>query len=494
MRIDQIKRYIYLLLCGILAGFPFSCGVSEGNTSNQYPVIEASLRTANTDPGDQKKSSFLAPTPPMGWNSYNCYGAAVQEKEVKANSNYMAEKLREFGWEYIVVDYCWSYPHPPGSIQNNPPQFRLPLDNAPVPWLPMDEYGRLLPDPRRFPSAAGEKGFGPLADYVHAQGLKFGIHVMRGIPRQAVWAKTPIKGAPGITAADIADTTSVCPWLNQMYGVDMTKPGAQEYYNSLAELYASWGVDYIKMDDIDLKEGYPYRASEAEAMQTALHTVDRPIVLSLSLNMKYENREHVANNSQLWRISKDFWDDWSLLKNQFALCAQWAHESGPDSWPDADMMQLGWISRRGPHGPERESRFTEDEQITHMTLWCIAQSPLMMGGDMQDNSPLVEQLLTNPEVIAANQHALNSREISRKNGSVVWVSEVPDSPDRYVALFNLKDSPAEISIDFDSLGLPKSCRIRDLWAHESLGKATNRFSSLVNPHGAVMVRISPDNR
>ncbi|MEM9987486.1 MAG: glycoside hydrolase family 27 protein, partial [Bacteroidota bacterium] len=424
-----------------LVAVQWSCTTDAStHTSQLDPYVKAAYQSDSLQLiGSQKRLAYLAPTPPMGWNSYNCYGAAVREVEVMANTDYMAEKLKDFGWEYVVVDYCWSYPHPKGSIQNNPPQFRLEKDNAPVPWLAMDEYGRLLPDPGKFPSATPEKGFKVLADYVHRQGLKFGIHVMRGIPRQAVWAKTPIKGAAGLTAADIADTTSLCPWLNQMYGVDMQKPGAQAYYNSLAELYASWGVDYIKIDDIDLKEGYPYRSAEVEAMAKALTTVDRPIVLSLSLNMKYENRTHVAENSQLWRISKDFWDEWHLLKQQFGFCAQWAEVSGPDSWPDADMMQLGWISRRGPHGPERESRFTEDEQKTHMTLWCIAQSPLMMGGDMPDNNPFVEKLLTNPEVLAANQQAYDSQEFQRISGKVIWSSRIPDSPDRYVALFNLND-------------------------------------------------------
>jgi alpha-galactosidase len=172
----------------------------------------------NQSKAQNQNFKLWAETPPMGWNSYNCYGAAVTEKEVKANAGYMAEKMKKLGWEYIVVDYCWSYPHPPGSTQNNPPQFRLKVDNSLVPWLAMDEWGRLLPDPRKFPSSHVKGGFKPLADYVHSQGLKFGIHVMRGIPRQAVWAKTPVKGTNGITADMIADTTSLCPWLNQMYG------------------------------------------------------------------------------------------------------------------------------------------------------------------------------------------------------------------------------------------------------------------------------------
>lgn len=431
-----------------------------------------------------------AETPPMGWNSYNCYGAAVQEKEVKANADYMAEKLKNLGWEYVVIDYCWSYPHPPNSTQNNPPQFRLSKDNAPVPWLAMDEWGRLLPDPRKFPSTTGNGSYKQLSDYIHSLGLKFGIHVMRGIPRQAVWAKSPIKGTDGITADMIADTTSICPWLNQMYGVDMSKAGAQEYYNSLAELYAEWGVDYIKIDDIDLKEGYPYRGSEAEAMHKAILNCGREMVLSLSLNMKLENMEHVKSISNLWRISKDFWDDWNLLKNQFELLDNWEAAREPGNWPDADMLQLGWISRRGPHGPERESQFTKDEQITHMTLWCIAKSPLMMGGDMPDNSSFVEKLLTADEVLEANQNSYDARQLYRKDGHVVWTSKIPDSEDIYVAFFNLNEKTETVSVDFKELGLKGKCHVRDLWEKEDVGNFSKSFSHEVNSHGAQIFKIS----
>ncbi|WNJ19142.1 glycoside hydrolase family 27 protein [Pontibacter sp. G13] len=484
-----MQNIILTLTVGLSVLFLHGCGPSAAAESPESHSLKTRNTPSETPLGDEPRP--LAPRPPMGWNSYNCYGAAVQESEVKANADYMADKLKSFGWEYIVVDYCWSYPHPPGSVQNNPPQFRLKKDQAPVPWLAMDEYGRLLPDPRKFPSAQNGAGFKPLADYVHELGLKFGVHVMRGIPRQAVWAKSPIKGAPGLTAADIADTTSLCPWLNQMYGIDMSKPGAQAYLNSLIDLYAEWGVDYVKLDDIDLKDDYPYRGTEVEGFSRAFDQNDRPMVLSLSLNMKYENREHVQKHSQLWRISKDFWDEWHLLKNQFSLTSEWAKISGPDSWPDADMLQLGWISRRGPHGPERESRFTEDEQITHMTLWCIAQSPLMMGGDMPDNSPLVEQLLTNEEVLAANQQAYESREASRVNGQVVWTSKIPNSDDRYVAVFNLNDDPQDISFSFADLGLPESCKVRDLWKRKDVGTHAGTYSHLVNPHGAQIFRVSP---
>ncbi len=448
-------------------------------------------KTANKPFKDNFKT--WAEKPPMGWNSYNCFGAAVMEKEVKANADYMSDKLKDHGWEYVVIDYCWSYPHPPGSLQNNPPQFRLEKDGAYVPWLAMDEYGRLLPDLRKFPSSGDDKGFKPIADYIHGLGLKFGIHVMRGIPRQAVWSKTPVKGTNGITADRIADTTSVCSWLNQMYGVDMQMEGAQEYYNSLVELYASWGVDYIKMDDVDSNNGRDnsYREKEAEAMHNAILKSGRSIVLSLSPHMNLENADHMKSVSNLWRISKDFWDDWESLKAQFELSHQWTFAREPGNWPDADMLQLGWISRRGPHGPERESWLTEDEQLTHMLLWCIVQSPLMMGGDMPDNNALVEKLLTNDEILAANQNAENSRQLFREEGKVAWISDVPNSGDRYLAIFNLNDQPEELSVLFSSMGIANDCKIRNLWQQKDMGVYKEKFVETVNAHSAKIFRISP---
>ena len=201
----------------------------------------------------------------MGWNSYNCFGSAVHENEVKENADYMAEKLQKFGWQYIVVDFLWSFDNPPYSNVGFPYQSRL-KDGAYIPWLSMDEWGRLLPHANKFPSAFNGNGFKSLGDYVHSKGLKFGIHVMRGIPRQAVWAKTKVKGTDGITADLIADTTSICEWMNHMYGLNMSKPGAQAYLNSLLDLYAEWGVDFIKVDDISRT----YSNAEIEGYRKAI--------------------------------------------------------------------------------------------------------------------------------------------------------------------------------------------------------------------------------
>ncbi|KAF0094038.1 MAG: hypothetical protein E1N59_2296 [Puniceicoccaceae bacterium 5H] len=425
-----------------------------------------------------------AETPPMGWNSYDCYGATVTEAEVRANAAYMAEHLKRYGWEYVVIDYCWSYPTPPGSTQSNPPQFESPEDGAPVPWLAMDAYGRLLPDPRRFPSSRDGQGFAPLADYVHSLGLKLGVHVMRGIPRQAVWAQSPIKGAPGVTAGEIADTSSVCPWLDHMYGVDMSREGAQAYYDSLVELYAAWGVDYLKVDDIDFFGDYPYYGDEAAALRRAIDGQERPVVLSLSLNLEQRYAAHLRSVANLWRISADFWDEWEKLEAQFARLAQWVpSEQGVGNWPDADMLPLGLLSRRGPKGPERMSQFTPDEQVTLMTLWSIARSPLMMGGDLPASGPEVTALLSNPEVLAANQHGRQPRQLSREDGQVVWIAEAPEGQGYYVACFNLGEEVVEMTLPLEALGLDDGALpARDLWQRKPLGQGQQTVR--VPSHGA----------
>ena len=456
-----------------------------------FTVLFFTLTTAFS----QGPGGLVAQSPPMGWNSYNAYGSTVTEAEVRANADYMAEQLVRYGWRFVVVDFCWAYGSPPASVVGNPKQFRLE-DGAHVPWLNMDAYGRLLPDERKFPSAGRGAGFKPLADYVHGRGLKFGIHVMRGIPKQAVWAKSPILGAGGITADQIADTTSTCPWLNHMYGLDMKKPGAQAYYNSLLDLYAQWGVDYIKVDDMALnrrildRDTSVYYQDEVAAIRSAITETRRPFVFSVSPFQPISNSNHLRQNANLFRISNDFWDEWPQLKKQFDYCAEWASVGGPGHWPDADMLQLGKISKRGPVGKPRFSRFTEAEQRTHMTLWCIFRSPLMMGGNLPDNSPFVNNLLTNEEALAANQTATNSRQFSRNGDLVTWVSDAADGRSHNVALFNLSDQPARMTVDFIQLGAGKKANVRDIWEKAYRGLFRKDYIVQIPPHDAVFLRVT----
>ena len=424
----------------------------------------------------------------MGWNSYNCFGSAVHEDEVKANAAYVAKNLKQVGWQYIVVDFLWSYDNPPGSNIGNPFQMKL-QDGSLVPWLTMDKWGRLMPQPTKFPSAFGGKGFIPLAAYVHGLGLKFGIHVMRGIPRQAVWAKSPVKGTQGITADMIADTNSKCPWMNHMYGLNMKKPGAQEYLNSILALYASWGVDFIKVDDLSR----PYSEPEVEGYQKAIRHCGRQIVLSLSPGATpVAEAEHAIKYANMWRMADDFWDNWKEIIGMIGYAEQWQSKGGNGHWPDCDMIQIGKLSKRGPVGEERYSRFTLDEEYTHMTFWSIFRSPLMLGGNLPENRPFELQLFNNSEVIAVNQHGENPKELYRKDGRMIWYSHVQGSKDLYVAMFNLNDSPGGIEVSFASLGLTGHVKVRDLWKKQNIGTFTNVYSRQINQHGAVLLRLSQE--
>ena len=422
--------------------------------------------------------------PPMGWNSYNCFGSAVHEDEVRANADYMAQHLAQYGWQYIVVDFLWAYDNPPGSKIGNPYQVRLD-DGSYVPWLAMDEWGRLQPHVDKFPSAFGGSGFKALADYVHSLGLKFGIHVMRGIPRQAVWAHSKVMGTNGITADAIADTSSICSWMNQMYGLNMEASGAQEYLNSLLALYAGWGVDLIKVDDISR----PYHKAEIEGYRKAIAACGRPIVLSLSPGeTPLDDSLHVKNNGNMWRMADDFWDSWPEMLKMFDYAARWQGVGGPGHWPDCDMLQIGKISKRGPVGPERYSRFSDDELLTHLSFWCLYRSPLMIGGNLPENREIEQRLLSNAEVLAVDQEGLHPRQVKKDAGSMVWVSDAGGGA-LYAGLFNLSDSAYEVEVELSSLGRPHSVAVRDLWKQQDLGVFARRVRQMVPAHGCALLKI-----
>ncbi len=374
-----------------------------------------------------KSPDFIkwAPKPPMGWNSWDCYGTTITEEQYKANVDYMAQKLKSHGWQYAVVDIQWYEPNAKG------------FDYNPNAVLTMDANGRLLPAENRFPSAKGGKGFKPLADYVHKKGLKFGIHLMRGIPRQAVAKGLPILGT-SFKAPEIADQQRICPWNSDMYGVDMSKKGAQEYYDSVFKQIADWGVDFVKVDDLSR----PYHDNELEiqAIRNAIDKTKRPIVLSLSPGeTPLDAAQHVSMNANMWRISDDFWDSWPALKEQFARLRNWNKYLVSGRYPDADMLPLGTLALGA-----RKTNFTPDEQQTLMSLWAIAKSPLMLGADMTKIDPFTESLITNDEVINLNQNSIENKPFYDEKGIVAWTAYDPRTKDHYVAVFNSQD-PYDLS-------------------------------------------------
>lgn len=410
-------------------------------------------------------------TAPMGWNSWDCYGAAVDEKTVRANAEYMAANLKEFGWEYVVVDIQW---YEPNASTN---------DYHPFTNLNIDEYGRVLPAVNRFPSAKDGKGFAPLAEYVHSLGLKFGIHIMRGIPREAVFRNCPILGTDGITARQVAKTHSICYWNTDMYGVDPEKTGAREYYDSIFALYASWGVDFIKCDDICRE--LPHEEAELVMLSESLRSCGRDMVLSLSPGPALlEKAELYKQISNMWRITDDFWDKWELLYNMFERAEKWSIHTGFGNYPDADMLPIGPI--RQCYNPDNYTNFTKDEQITMMTLWSIMRSPLMIGGEMTKFDEFTLSLLNNRDLLDMHKNSRHSHQVWRRNvngcETVLWTS-VSAEDGQYVAVFNLSDKDNSFTLNTKDLEWSDARTGKEVWSSESFTLSNDSILS-VPAHGA----------
>ncbi|MEC3949768.1 glycoside hydrolase family 27 protein [Sphingobium sp. HWE2-09] len=416
------------------------------------------------------KGAALAPRPPMGWNSWNSFATTITEAQARETAAIMADKLLSFGYDIFTVDIQWYEPKASSYSYNAKPK------------PAMDGYGRMIPAPNRFPSSIGGKGFAPLAKAVHALGLRFGIHVMRGIPRAAVEANPPILGTR-YRAADIADRASICSWNPDMYGVDMTRPGAQAYYDSLFRLYADWGVDFVKMDD--MSRPYDAHAPEIEAAHKAIVATGRPMILSLSPGETPVIRgDHVRRFAQMWRISDDFWDEWPMLEAQFTRLENWTPYRGPGSWPDADMLPLGRLALGA-----RDTRFTPDEQRTLMTLWAIARSPLIMGGDLRHLDSATLALLNNREVLAVNQASSGNCPHFVADGTRVWSAVADGGTGRYLAMFNTGSKVREVGVRLRDLGLAGPVAVRDLWEGKALGRQAERVSAMLPPHGCVLYRL-----
>ncbi len=405
---------------------------------------------------------YVAKRPPMGWNSWDCYGASVNEEQLLGNARYMAENLKAFGWEYVICDIQWYEPTADSHWYHKFTE------------LEMDEYSRLIPATNRFPSSKDGKGFKPIADQIHDMGLKFGIHIMRGIPRQAVHRNTKIMGS-NATARDIAHASSVCMWNTDMYGVDAKCEGAQEYYNSIFKMYADWGIDYVKVDDIarvDYAPEAPGAAfDEIELIKKAIYNCGRPIVLSLSPGpAKVEQKEFLLENANMWRMTDDFWDKWEHLYGMFERCHAWQGIGCKDHWPDCDMLPLGHVcvcnNENGENG--HYTHFTKDEQRILMTLWCIFRSPLMFGGEMRDNDDFTKNLLTNERLLNMHRNGRKARQVSRKDDLVIWKSITKDGK-LYLALFNISEEEKKAKVKFKELGLcsRKKYQAVDIWTNVS---------------------------
>ena len=439
--------------------------------------------------GDALRAAELASSPPMGWNSWDAYGFGIDESAFKANAAVLA-RLTSYGWKYAIIDEGWYMKDPAGT-------------NLEAREYQLDRHGLLIPAMNRFPSAAHAGGLRLLADWTHHHGLKLGIHIVRGIPRQAVRENLPIAHSE-FRAVDAADITDTCPWDDGNYGVRDNKAG-QAYYDSMFKLYAAWKVDFVKVDCIASR---PYKASEIRQIAAAIQHAGRPMVLSLSPGpTDLSHAEEVGRYAQMWRISNDIWDGWAFVHDKpgddfpsgvvsaFESLALWAPYARAGHWPDADMLPFGQLAPHPGWGNARTSRLTVDEQRTQFVLWAIARSPLILGTNLTQLDESTRSLITNRRLIAINQGAWTSRPVAdlpaAYQGLRVWISSSSDhhSGDTIVALFNLAPQSTTVRADWKSLGLGSGNRtVSDIQSGERLGTVSGVDVQLPS-HASAIYRL-----
>ena len=443
----------------------------------------------------------LVETPPMGWNSFDSYGVYLHEKAALENIDAFAKKLKPFGYEYFVIDAGWfgEFELIEGTIYSKEKHAKS---------LNINEYGLLQPSHTYFPH-----GFKKIIRKCHDKGIKFGLHLMRGIPREAVKANLPIQGT-SFHAADIADTINVCSWCPQNYGIDMSKPGAQEFYNSLMNQMAKWGVDYIKYDDI-----VPY-PDEVQAVVNAIKQCGRPIVLSLSPGDRVNrNAMDVFKQANLLRVTGDVWDSQRDIDKSFNAWKIWQGVSAPGFWIDLDMIPFGQLQLMAPnpssqknehiraqvkHGMEQDisfknalfsgrgrnrwSQLSHRQMQTFIVIRAMAASPLMVGGDLPTMDEYSLSLLTNADIIACNQNGVMGRLCNETQGLSVWRTPSKSGKGGWIGIFNRNNKEKGIQFSLSQAGLNPAEKY-DLFdvLHE---QEVNDTHFRIPAHGVIFLRYS----
>lgn len=437
--------------------------------------------------GSFARDRALASKPPMGWNSFDSYGVYLYEKAAFSNLDVLADKYLPFGYDYFVIDNGWfgEYKLRPGTIYS---MERHASD------VHIDEFGLLQPSVCYFPN-----GFSELIKKCHSKGLKFGLHLMRGIPRKAVEQNLPIKGT-NYRARDIADTVNVCRWCHYNYGVDLSKPGAQEFYNSLIDQLATWGVDLIKVDDI-----VPY-PEEVKALIKAVNQCGRDIVISLSPGDRVPV-EHidVYKQANMLRVTGDVWDTQSDIDKCFAAWRKWSGYEESGFWLDMDMIPFGKLQLMSPailnkedisnsalyagKGYTRRSELDKEQMKTFITMRALSASPLMIGGDLLTMDEYSYHLLTDADIIACNQNGRMGKLIYEKEGIEVWKVEGTQPGKGWIGLFNRTDS-AKDNIMFNILnwGFHVNTKIHDIWNNKQIKISNNEIDVDVPKQGVVFIR------
>jgi hypothetical protein len=430
----------------------------------------------------------LAPKPPMGWNSFDSYRLDIHEQACMENLKTFVEVFKPLGYEYFVIDAGWYYEYKlrPGTLIPVAGDDKILDDN-------LDKYGYLIPSHCFFPN-----GLKPIADACHKQGVKFGVHIMRGIPRKAVKLNTPVKGTKYF-ARDIADTASICVWCSLNYGVDMTKPGSQEYYDGFIQQLADYGVDFIKADDI---VEFP---AEIEAVVKAIEKTGRPITLSLSPGGRVLGNEIATyEKADMLRVTGDVWDKQSSIDKSFAAWEKWQHVPVREGfWFDMDMIPFGELrvttpkdtpdDKAGHEGKHRFDNFTVPQKETFITMRALSASPLFMGGVLPTLDKESLRLLTNKEMIACNQNGKMGHMIEYSDYVQTWLTQKrgAEKESGWVGVFNRSGEKKTTHVSLKSLGLEpdKKYNLYDIWGD----KPFKAGQVELEPHGCLFIRYVNKN-
>jgi hypothetical protein len=423
----------------------------------------------------------VADRPYLGWSSWSMEssnypglnpgggGSSLNEVNVLKQTDAMAAKLKQYGYQYINMDAGWSRNFSWG--------------------LNLDRYGREIADPERFPD-----GMKYVADHVHAKGLKAGIYLAVGLAKEAYHnGTTPIGNAPGCTTADIVypDLRTTNGW-DSSYKIDFSKPCAQSYIDSQAQLLADWGYDFLKIDGVgpgSFRSGDNYNnIPDVAAWHAAIAKTGRPIHFELSWSLDRNYAADWKQNSNGWRIDTDVecycntlvtWNN--SVKIRWDDVPAWTPWAGPGGWNDLDSLDVGNGEMDG---------LTQDERQSYMTLWAISAAPLYTGDDLTKLDSFGLGLLTNREVIAVDQQGLPARPVTPTGPAQVWGAKNADGT-YTVALFNMGSFPAKVTANWSSLGFGGPAAVRDLWQHEDLGSSSNSISATLPAHGSRLFKVKP---
>ncbi len=420
-----------------------------------------------------------APRPYMGWSSWSSMRRHVTAAKIEAQARVMAARLKKYGYTYINIDSGWSNGYYPDG-KNHPNSF--------------DKFGRPMPNRYEFPH-----GIKAVAAYVHSLGLKLGIYMSPGL-KIPVWkANCRILGTP-YRVRQIADPKrwgSTFPHhvpiqgaYRGSYAINYNKPGAQAYIQSEADLFASWGVDFIKMDWVAVRGGkHPVdNRADIQHWAMALKKTGRPIWLELSAGQNIKYAKFWTTYANGCRLDSDieaygtpYLTSWQHVLLRFRDAPPWAKYAGPGYWNDLDSLEIGNGNRDG---------LTPTERQTAMTLWCISCSPIYLGANLRHLTAGDYKMVTNRAVLAIDQAGRVATPISQASPQQVW--RVKNADGSYtVALFNLANVPSRVTVQWRKVGFTGSATVRDLWQHRNLGTTPRGFSTVLAPHASRLLVVTP---